>query len=66
MHIRKTEFITEIVLSLFVVIITLESQSNPQFSVAAIALIHSLNLARAFEAYQEAQRNIRHESNTET
>jgi hypothetical protein len=55
MKVRKTEFITEIILSAFVVIITIQRPGNPSFAVGAIAVIHSLNVARAFEAYKEAK-----------
>jgi len=55
MHVRKSEFLTEIILSLFVVIMTIDGKSNVSVSVGAIAMIHSLNFARAIEAYKEAQ-----------
>jgi len=55
MHIRKAEFLTEIILSLFVLVITIQKPTNPEFSVGAIAVIHSLNAARALEAYKDAK-----------
>ena len=55
MKVRKTEFVTEIILSAFVVIITIERGGNPSFAVGSIAVIHSLNVARAFESYKEAK-----------
>jgi hypothetical protein len=55
MEIRKAEFATEIILSFFVLIITLQNPVKPWVSVATIGLIHSFNVARALEAYKEAQ-----------
>jgi len=56
MKVRKAEFLTEVILSLFIVAIHIESQSpNPTVAMSAIAITHSFNAARAFEAYKEAQ-----------
>ncbi len=55
MKVQKAEFITEIILSLMVVAVTIQQNGNPEFAAGAIAMIHSLNLARAIEAYKEAQ-----------
>jgi hypothetical protein len=55
MHIRKSEFLTEVILSFFVAAITLQLNGDPTYAGLFIAAIHSFNLARAFEAYQEAQ-----------
>jgi hypothetical protein len=55
MHIRHAEFLTEIILSFFVLVITIQTQANPEFSVGSIAVIHSLNAARALEAYKQAK-----------
>jgi hypothetical protein len=55
MKVRKIEFATEIILSLMVVAVTVQQNGNPEFAAGAIAMIHSLNLARAVEAYKEAQ-----------
>ena len=55
MKVRKIEFLTEIILSLMVVAVTIQQNGNPEFAAGAIAIIHSFNIARAIEAYKEAQ-----------
>ena len=55
MKVRKLEFLTEIILSVFIVGITISEGGNPEFAAGAIAVIHSFNVARAFEAYKEAK-----------
>lgn len=55
MEVQKAEFLTEVILSLFVVILIIQRQGNPAFGVGAIATIHSFNIARALEAYRKAK-----------
>lgn len=61
MHVRKTEFATEVILSLLIVGVTLRRAGSAEWAVAAIAIIHSFNIARAIEAYKTAQAQQQHD-----
>jgi len=55
MKVRKAEFTTEIILSLLIVSVVFKTGVGAELAVPSIAVIHSLNVARAMEAYQQAQ-----------
>lgn len=57
MDVRTTEFATEVILSLFILIITIENPDVAGLAVPSIAIIHSLNVARAMEAYRKAKQD---------
>ena len=65
MRVSKLEFLTEIILSLMVVAVTIQQNGNPEFAAGAIAVIHSFNIARAIEAYKEAQTHQDYQSKLE-
>jgi len=56
MDVKKWDFTTEILLSIFILVIHIESQNpNPTIAMGAIAIIHSFNVGHAFEAYKKAK-----------
>lgn len=55
MHIRQSEFVTEIILSVFILTITVRNPSAAELAIPSIAIIHSFNIARAVEAYKDAK-----------
>jgi len=55
MNTRKWEFITEVVLSLLVVSLAIYGNVGFEIAMIVIGVIHSLNMARMIEAYQEAK-----------
>lgn len=57
MDVRTTEFVTEVILSLFILTITIEKPDVASLAVPSIAIIHSLNVARAMEAYRDAKQD---------
>jgi len=65
MKVQKLELLVEIILSLMVVAVTVQQNGNPEVAAGSIALIHSLNLARAVEAYKEAQTHKDYQSKLE-
>ena len=62
MNIRKWEFVTEVILSLFVIVVTIQEGGSAEFAAGAIAVIHSFNVARAIESYKQAQVNKDYQS----
>jgi len=62
MNIRKWEFMTEVILSLFVIAVTMQEGGSAEFAAGAIAVIHSFNVARAIESYKEAKVDTNYQS----
>ncbi len=62
MKVQKLEFVIEIILSLMIVSLAVELGGSGEFYAAMIAMVHSFNIARAIEAYKEAQTQQEYQS----
>jgi len=60
MNTRKWEFVTEVILSLLVASLAVVGNVGYETAMIMIGVIHSLNMARMIEAYQQAKTDNRY------